>query len=298
VVLTLQNRLSDAVYRVLFATGAPRWLRRTHAAIFCYHNVVPDDLVGRVGDPYLHTGVSDFVQQLDFITDTFEVVPVEEIVTRLGKGANVAGLAALTFDDGYAGAIRHAVPVMRNARVPFTLFPVADGAARRQPFWWDIVGLLEHDQRERFLNVLKGEQAAIVQKNGAATDLPADVLPAGWDELRGVAGEDCTFGVHTVTHRNLAVLSPDEVRWEITQARDTIAHELRQEPSLVTYPYGRTNDVVRQETERAGFKAGLGLASNLVRNGAPPFDVPRLNVPAGIALPSFACWSSGLNLRR
>jgi poly-beta-1,6-N-acetyl-D-glucosamine N-deacetylase len=259
---------------------------------------VPDSLTGRVGDPYLHTGISDFANQLDFITSGYTVVPVDEILARVRKGVAVAGLAALTFDDGYAGAVRHAVPLMRQASVPFTLFPVVEGAAHRRAFWWDRFNYLETAQREHFLNSLKGEQAAIEAQSANSGDLPDDVIPAGWNELRQIRGADCTFGVHTMTHRNLAVLRPDEIRWEISNARDALSQELNYVPTLVSYPYGRTNATVQEETERAGFDAGLSLASNLVGKGVATFDVPRINVPAGIALASFACWSSGLKLRR
>lgn len=286
------------MYRLLSASGAARLVRRTHAAIFCYHNVVPDVLHGRVGDPYLHTSVSDFSNQLDFITDSFTVVPVAEILSRLRKGVSVAGLAALSFDDGYNGAIRHAIPAMRNADVPFTLFPVIDGATHQRPFWWDLFNQLDTQKREYYLNTLKGDYSAIEREGSGTRALPTDALPASWDQLRGVAGADCTFGVHTVTHRNLAALSAEDVRWEINHARERLTQELNAMVDIVSYPYGRTNATVREETKRAGFEAGFGLASNLVRRGVSQFDVPRINVPAGIALPSFACWSSGLKLRR
>lgn len=297
-VIAFRNRLSDAVYRVLHASGAARLVRRTHAVIFCYHNVVPDGLSGHVGDPYLHTSITEFRNQLDFVNESYQVVPIHEIVSRLSRGASVAGLAALTFDDGYAGAVRHAVPLMRQMDLPFALFPVTEGATARRPFWWDRFGFLESEQREHFLNELRGDRSAIESHSEPAADLPDDALPAGWEELRQIAADDCSFGVHTVTHRNLAVLPPNEIDWEIAHARDVIAQELNQIPKFVAYPYGRSNAAVEEATKRAGFQAGLGLASNLVRGDEPMFDVPRINVPAGIALPSFACWSSGLKLRR
>jgi peptidoglycan/xylan/chitin deacetylase (PgdA/CDA1 family) len=298
VAISIQNRLSDAVYRVLFASGAARVVRRSHAVVFCYHNVVPDHLHGRVGDPYLHTSVSDFNDQLDFITDAYQVVAVGELVSRLRNGLSIAGLAALTFDDGYLGAINHAIPRLRQAGVPFTLFPVVDAATKPKPFWWDLFTNLDADRREYYLNELKGDFESIESESNASRDLPSDALPASWDQLRAVSGADCTIGVHTVTHRNLSALPREEVRWELTYARDRIAAELNVTPSLVTYPYGRSNDIVKEETKLAGFEAGFGLASNLVRAGVQDFEVPRINVPAGIALPSFACWSSGLKLRR
>jgi peptidoglycan/xylan/chitin deacetylase (PgdA/CDA1 family) len=298
VITTIQNRVSHAIYRMLFASGAARFLGRSDAVVFCYHNVIPDALLGRAGDPFLHIPLSEFSNHLDWITSSYQVVAIGEILARLRTGQSVAGLAALTFDDGYAGALRYGVPAMRSANVPFALFPVIEAATHRRPFWWDLFECLGNQDRLRYLAEFKGSHSAIVPEVSGDKDLCDDALPAGWSELKSVLADDCTIGVHTMTHRNLTRLSREEINWELDKSRTCLKTELDRDVSIVCYPYGLSNELVEDETERAGFEAGLGLGSNRVRHGASLFNVPRINVPAGIALASLACWSSGLKLRR
>ncbi|HEY0674472.1 MAG TPA: polysaccharide deacetylase family protein [Longimicrobiales bacterium] len=294
----IQNRVSNGIYRLLFVSGAARFLRRSDAVVFCYHNVIPDEMLGRAGDPYLHISLSEFSNHLDWITSAYRIVEIGEILSRLRNGQPVAGLAALTFDDGYAGAVRYGVPVLRSADLPFALFPVIEAAATRRPFWWDLFECLGNQDRLRYLADFKGSHSAIVTEVNGAKDLCDDALPAGWSELKAVLADDCTVGLHTVTHRNLAVLAREEIRWELENSRACVESELGRTASIVCYPYGLSNELVEKETERAGFEAGLGLGSQMVRHGTSVFNVPRINVPAGIALASLACWSSGLKLRR
>jgi peptidoglycan/xylan/chitin deacetylase (PgdA/CDA1 family) len=287
----------QAAYHGLHRSGAARWHRRSGCVVFCYHNVVPDDITGRVGVPSLHVSVSEFSEQIDWIADSFEVVPVDEVLSRLRRGRSVAGLAALTFDDGYAGAIRHAIPVMRRAGVPFTLFPVISSADERRPFWWDLAGIVETAQRERYITALEGDREQIVHDHPGVVDLPDDALPASWDMLRAILGSDCTIGVHGVTHRNLAVLPGEDIAWELTHARTRLREELDVTADVIAYPYGRSSPAVQAATERAGFRAGLTNNTGLVREGINPFELGRINVPAGLSLATFACWASGLKLR-
>lgn len=292
----LRRQLNRA-YQALYKSGVARLHRRSGGAVFCYHNVVPDNVAGRLGDPWLHAGVSEFSEQLAWITRSFTVIPLAEMLSRLRQGRAMKGLAALTFDDGYTGAIRHAVPAMRRASVPFAFFPVIRAGDEHRPFWWDLFPNLANDERERYLTTLQGDSDRIAPGNAAATPLPEDALPATWQVLRSVLGDDCTIGVHSVTHRNLAELSGEEIDWELTHARTRLIEETGRTPDVVAYPYGRTSSRIADRAENAGFQAGLGLDFGLVRSGASFFDLPRITVPQGLTMPAFACWASGLKLR-
>lgn len=291
-----RRQLHRAAYRVLDRSGVALWYRRSAAIVFCYHNVVPDELAGRVGNPWLHAGISEFTDQIEWISGSFTVVPIHELLSRLQDGRTVKGLAALSFDDGYTGAVRHAIPVMRHASLPFGLFPVINAADDHRPFWWDLVGNITSDERERYLTALKGDRDLVVGDR-SQPNLSDDILPASWDMLRSVQGDDCAIGVHGVTHRNLAALQPEQIAWELTHARERLTDEIGQRPDVIAYPYGRTNPMVIAETERAGFGAGFGLEFGLIRPGTPRFNLGRINVPAGLPMATFACWASGLHLR-
>lgn len=253
-------------------------------------------MAGRVGTPALHIAVSEFSKHVDWIADSFTVVSVGELVSRLRQGRSVSRLAALTFDDGYAGVIHHAVPVMRRVSLPFAIFPVVNAATDQSPFWWDVVGALNRAQRERYITVLKGDREHITREQACTVELPHDALPASWDMLRGILGDDCTIGVHGVTHRNLAALDPADVAWELMHSNFRLSQELGVKADVIAYPYGRTNVSVQTQTERAGFRAGLTNNSGLVRDGSTSYDISRIDVPGGLSLSTFACWASGLKL--
>jgi peptidoglycan/xylan/chitin deacetylase (PgdA/CDA1 family) len=288
------RQLSRAMYGVLRRSGAAHWRRRSGAVVFCYHNVVPDRLAGQVGDGWLHIGFSEFAEQIAWIAKAHTVVPMSELITRHRKGRPLGGLAVLTFDDGYVGCIRHAIPLLRDTKLPFAIFPVVSTAAEPKPFWWDHLGPIDPGDRIRFLGPLQGDADLI---DTPTADVPYDAMPASWDMLRTVRGADCEFGVHTMTHRNLASLAREEIAWELAEARSRLTEELGVVQPVAAYPYGGMNAVVQAEMQSEGFQAGFSLEFGLVRSGAEPFNLSRVSVPAGIGMSSFACWGSGLKLR-
>src|SRR5688572_17941667 len=150
----MKRQLRGALIRVLNGSGTARWKRRSSATIFCYHNVVSDtlDVVG--GERMLHVRQNEFAEQLEWIGKSFTVVPAGELIDRMRRDRPVGGLAVLTFDDGYTGVVRHAVPLMRQMSFPFTIFPVIRGASERRPFWWDLTETLTVRQREHNVTAL------------------------------------------------------------------------------------------------------------------------------------------------
>src|SRR5256886_8072315 len=68
---------------------------------------------------------------------------------------------AITFDDGYRGAVTLAVEELAQRGVPATLF-VAPAFVGRGTFWWDVVAPgLDGDLREHAIWDLGGEDHAV-----------------------------------------------------------------------------------------------------------------------------------------
>jgi peptidoglycan/xylan/chitin deacetylase (PgdA/CDA1 family) len=174
---------------------------------------------------------------------------------------------------------------------------VVSASDLHRPFWWDRVGRIDASHRERYLGDLEGDHDLILAESGALEDVPEDLMPASWEMLRQVRGDDCTFGIHTVTHRNLTTLQAQEVSWEIAHAFERLQEELGAVLKVVAYPYGRTNEAVQAETARLGFVAGLSLGFRLVRRPASQLNIGRIDVPQGIDMVTFVCRASGLQLR-
>lgn len=296
--------LRASVYRLAARSGLAAASRRLRpgAAVFCYHNVVPDALEGCAGDGPLQLGESRFRAQLEWIQSAYEVVPLAVIVDRLRRGAAVSGLAALTFDDAYQGVISLAIPCLRSLGVPATVFVVSEASRTPRPFWWDRLGAegrLDDGGRGRCLVQLGGRSEAIDAEYPPrpGVHLPDMLLPATLSDIRSVLGSGIDAGSHTLTHPNLTAFSPEHLDRELAGSREALEEAFGLAPALVSFPYGLTNASVRQATERAGYHAGIALSFGNVLRGSDPFDLIRINVPATLSVDALACWAAGLRWR-
>ena len=131
----------------LVRSGVPalnRAARARRGLVLAYHNVVPDSSPG-FGDRSLHLPRGLFMRQLESLLATHTVVPLEQVLD-----APVAGRrprAAITFDDGYRGAVLLGVAELAKRGVPATLF-VVPSFVGKGPFWWDALAA-ERDKSGR-----------------------------------------------------------------------------------------------------------------------------------------------------
>lgn len=276
--------------------GLPAINRRLLDAglILCYHNVVAADS-RPLGDPALHMPRDRFEQQIRWLVAHYTVIGLSEFVDRLSAGKSLRAVAAVTFDDGYAGVFEHAVPVLQAAGAPATVFVVGT-AGRRLGFWWDqssIVEAINPALRREWLNTLRGDETAIVRGHTHA-DLPASHRPAEWRLVRAAVQSGITLGAHSVTHRSLPTLSDAELEFEVVSGRAMIERATGTRPDFFAYPYGLWDYRVRSRVRLAGYRAGLTLNAGLNRPFADPCSLRRLNVPAGITSAAFESWAAGL----
>src|ERR1043166_8770341 len=111
-----------------------RWLDA--ALILCYHNVVaPGD--DTVREASLHLAADRFERQMRWLAAHYQVVTLRELVDRLAVGRSLGTLAAVTFDDGYAGVYAHALPILQRLGLPATVFLVAEAVGTATAFAWD-----------------------------------------------------------------------------------------------------------------------------------------------------------------
>jgi peptidoglycan/xylan/chitin deacetylase (PgdA/CDA1 family) len=294
--------MRDTAYRLALATRYPAFRRkRAGAAIFAFHNVVPDDgvLPARC-DASLHVRFSAFQDYLSAIDDGHTVVPLIEIADRIRQRRSVDGLAALTFDDAYRGVLTHAVPAMSRLGLPSTVFVVSGAAAAPSPFWWDLLGShdgVPGDLRERALGDLRGDRDAVLSWHPVDDQtVPSALMPATWREVRAAARDGVAIGSHTVSHRNLETLDPKALREEVERSRAEIGAALGVLPAAVSYPYGRHNRDVVEAARSAGYTAGVTMRFGLSIRDADPLALPRINVPAGISVAALECWAAGIRL--
>lgn len=297
-----------AAVKVLLETGLV-WsggaaLRRIalgrQALVLAYHNVVPDDSPG-FGDGSLHLPRRTFVRQVERVLRTHVVVPLEEVFTPGPRGRRRR--VAITFDDAYRGAVAIAIEELARRGIPATLF-VVPSFVGKGPFWWDAVGRerggVDPVVRERALGDLAGKDAA-VRRWAQAEGLPLRTVPewglvASADELRAATRHPgITLASHTWSHPNLARLTPDELRNELSTPLDWLRQRYTSVIPWLSYPYGLASHQVEAAAAAAGYAGALALGGSwFAPAGISRFAVPRLNVPASLSVNGFVLRMSGL----
>lgn len=87
--------------------------------ILLYHRVVDDSEVST--NPFT-VPRSLFESQVAWLSRTYTMMTVSELVRRLASSASVTGCAVITFDDGHESIFTHAWPILQAYGIPATLF--------------------------------------------------------------------------------------------------------------------------------------------------------------------------------
>jgi peptidoglycan/xylan/chitin deacetylase (PgdA/CDA1 family) len=298
------TRLAATIYygglRSLGLTALQRRLRDA-SLILCYHNVVADD--AGAGDPGLHLPRDRFEGQMRWLREHYEVVSLRELVDRLTGGGSLRSVAAVTFDDGYAGVFEHALPILNALGIPATVFVVAEAVGRSAGFWWDrpeIVDSATPGRRETWLTEMRGDGDVIVARGARAADpdVPASHRPADWATVRAALRRGVDLGAHSATHRSLPTLSDRELEHEVIASRAMLYEETGVQPEVFAYPYGHWDPRVRALVRGAGYRAALTLDDGRNAAGVDPWSLRRVNVPAGISDAALEAWAAGFHGRR
>ena len=290
--------LGSLFYLGLDVVRIPRAARRG-ATILCYHNVVGDGDAAQSATADLHMPLARFEMQVRWLIRHYEIVPLRELVERLERGKQLSRVAALTFDDGYAGTFKHVVPILTRLGIPATIFVIAEAPGRSDAFWWDHPDLPGSIARRYVLEELRGDEHAIRCATRLRSDWPASecLRPADWHVIGAAAKQGVDIGVHSATHRSLPWLTNAQLQREVVTSRRVVQRESGVTPDFFAYPYGLCDERVRAAVRAAGYRAAVTLDPGLNRAGADPWALRRINIPASISDAAFHAYTAGLNPR-
>ncbi|MFI1164243.1 polysaccharide deacetylase family protein [Streptomyces sp. NPDC020801] len=187
-----------------------------------------------------------FAEQMDVLRDLdLHPVTTAELATHwrtAGFSPLPPGPVLITFDDGYEGVHRHALPVLAKHGFPATLF-VSTGWIRGS-----------HDM-------------------GGGLDTMLD-----WDQVRELAAGGVEIGGHSHTHPQLDQLDDERLWPELIRCKEIVAGELGTVPVSFAYPYGYSSRRVRERVREAGFAQALAVGNGLARRTQGPYALQRLTV--------------------
>ena len=124
-------------------------LSKSHGLVLLYHSISDDT---RLSERLMHNvSPSMFEQHISDLFEVFRFVSLPEFLSA----ENAAGLAAITFDDGYRNVLTHALPILEEAQIPASLC-VNSSVLQGRLNWRDKVRfIVRHDLAEDFMNTCK-----------------------------------------------------------------------------------------------------------------------------------------------
>lgn len=171
----------------------------------------------------------------------------------------------ITFDDGYEGVHRHALPALARHGFPATLFASTG---------W-----------------LRGRAAADLAPG--ALDRMLD-----WDQVRALAATGIEIGGHSHSHPQLDQLGDRRLRFEVLRCREILTEELGAPPGSFAYPYGYSSRRVRQAVRAAGFGVSVAVGNAQAQRRQGPYALRRLTVRRSTGIEEFERLVQGRSLNR
>jgi hypothetical protein len=159
-------------------------------------------------------------------------------------------------------------------------FPVADtGHARRAAAVVVLKWLKNCSERDRqaWLESFKERFREIIASSAGILGRSLN-----WQEIREMAADNVQFGSHTVSHRCLAQLGPEDLRYELTASRQRLESELGTAVTALAYPFGGVsayNATVIAAAHAAGYRIATTYIPGVDKlSDADPFALPRQHV--------------------
>jgi peptidoglycan/xylan/chitin deacetylase (PgdA/CDA1 family) len=202
------------------STDLERLSLRRVPMVLMYHMV---DVLDE--DPYdLRVTPDRFAEQMSWLRGQgLRGVSMGELVDAVRSGRE-RGLVGLTFDDGYVGALEHAVPELQRHGFTATMFIVAGQLGGTNA--WDAG--------------------------------PVWPLMTG-DQVRQVAAAGMEVGSHTLSHTRLAGMEASQLATEVRQSRAVLEDLLGHPVEGFAYPWGSMDAVARQAVRDAGYDYGCSV---------------------------------------
>lgn len=313
--MNLKQAGRPVVFRLLGLLGLGRRLHRRNRRagripVIVFHRVSPHP------EPFWPPYTPDeFSRLIAFLAKRYRFIPLEDLLTK--RADELRDGIVITFDDAWRDFVDHALPVLREHRVPVVQFVATEAVEQRSLIWTSLLDQAFRRTDARFLEftlegrphrfelpdeatrmrvayelqcMLKGlpdslrRQAlhAILDQLGRPAADPHMRL-CTWDELRVLCAE-VTLHAHSASHPSLPHVEDDALlEDELAGCQRTMHTELGTKPRYLAYPMGAHNDRVMARSAQlyeAAFATGNALVEleRLRQEPGYRYRIPRFNL--------------------
>jgi len=184
-----------------------------------------------------------FRAQMEFLRAHRSTVSMEDIIQYMDGGKSLPKNAvSVTIDDGYLDTYREAFPILKEFRIPFTLFLTTD------------LGPLPE-----------------------LANLPRPT----WDQIREMTAVGvATLGLHGHKHLHVADIAGDEeaLERELGDSTKLIQSETGACPKVYAYAFGARDARIPAYLQRIGITLSFGITDGTISRARDRYALPRVQI--------------------
>lgn len=271
-------------------------------------------------DSFLGLPVDIFEEHLKVIRTNFKIVTLKKGLELLERDRPRGLCVAITFDDGYMDNYINAYPLLKKYNIPATIFLTTDCIGKDYFFWWDNVfyilssldtkrvsvsfgkkrfcfRLMNPDDIRRAANAINNflrqyryeDIKCFLNELEGRFPIERPLTPKrmlGWDEIKTMAKDIIEFGSHTKTHRNLSLMSDEEVLEELIDSKCQIEKNTGLKAAGLSYPFGIFDDRVKYLAKKAGFEFARSTLKGVNQRDTDRFSLASLGA-GGVSSEAF-----------
>ena len=298
---------------------------RPNFLILYYHRIINDNDFSLQKGPNIHLCVkeSEFKKQMQYIKENFKLVSLDNLYDSNFKCDEFS--VAVTFDDGYLDNFNIAYPILKELKIPATIFLISRNIIATPWAWWielwnyvqknNIINYEDKEyliedftQKEKFFfkikNILKklnfNEQKNFFEKltDNDRRENHQSIFMQKEEIEKMYKSELITFGCHTHSHICFSNFSTSVIEEEIKKSKSILESKLNLNIFHFAYPYGSTKDINFIEhkiLKKLEFKSAL-TTSEIIKNDSYQFYLPRVSIGPYVTINDFRRKLTGFDI--
>ncbi len=199
-----------------------------------------------------------FREQMEFLRGHRTIVAMEDIIQYMdGQKVLPKDAVAVTIDDGYLDTYREAFPILKEFRIPFTLF---------------------------------------LTTNLNTSSFLADLPRPTWDQVREMTAVGlATIGLHGHDHLHVTRIAGDEqaLQKELGDSTKLIGSEVGAFPKVYAYAFGARDARIPAYLQRIGIMLGFGITDGTITRSRDRYALPRVQVDGTMSMSLFRYRTTG-----
>jgi|GEM_PF-2830144 len=311
----------DNIRKLLYLGLSPLTLFKPRIkgyAVLVYHRITEDKLWDSELTPLLAVRISDFDEQMNFLTKKFKVISLSEIFGRISNSITPDSLfVSITFDDGYADNYLLGAPILQKYMIRATIFVTAAFVEDNHlfPYWdelklhavainnhiacYDIDEKINHFDlsslkgKKEFLSTVlkwyhKNPETVVTLLAELRRKVPRPIKATNsfftWELLKEAAASGIfEVGCHTMTHPLFRFLQ-ENGNEEIYESKRLLESRLQLPVQFFSFPFGGShlkNASIIALLKKSGFKSAFTNNIGLNSERENLFMLKRIPVLGG-----------------